>query len=157
MKRSVSLFLALLVFCFARARLDSTMSLEDAYAKLEKLEQRVATLEVKVDDKEDAQILLYRDRSTCPIGYQPMENAHGRTIVIGSDLRGTVSAHSIDDTKSISMPCASMIGVAENGFHKVCNIKSDNSTRLSMEIKELIPHVILFACARIDPSRPVVP
>jgi hypothetical protein len=133
------------------------MSLEDVYARLATLEERVVTLEAKVDDKEDAQILLYRDRSTCPIGFKPMENAYGRTIVIGSDLRGTVSAHSIDDTKTISMPCSSMIGVAENGFHKVCNIKSDNSTRLSMEIKELIPHVMLMACAKVEPSRPVVP
>lgn len=157
MKSTTPLLLLLLSTLVAVCHAFGTDTTNSVETRLAALEQRVMILEEKVNDKEDAQILLYRDRSTCPIGYKPMENAYGRTIVIGTNLRGTVSSHSIDDTKTISMPCASMIGVAENGFHKVCNIKSGNATKLSMDIRDLIPHVTLMACAKVEPSSPVVP
>lgn len=152
----VSLVLLLFVSTSVSAyRSDATVNSLDT--RLAELDQRIAVLEQKVDDKEDAQILFYRDRSTCPIGYKPMENAYGRTIVLGADSRGKVSVHTLQDNPTLSIPCKNVIGVAESGFHRVCNMNTENSTQLTVDVKNLIPHVVLLGCAKVDPSKPVVP
>lgn len=152
----VLLGVLVLMCCLQKGSAGRPDSVDSMDTRFFLLEERIAVLEQILQDKEDAQILLYRDRSDCPAGYQPMENANGRMLMIG-DSRGSVSLHSITDKYSLDMPCRNVIGVAESGFHKVCNINDANSTSLTVDVKKLIPHVVLLGCARMDPSRPVVP
>jgi len=121
------------------------------------LSQKTAELEARLDDKQKAEILLYRDRKECPSGYHPMENASGRFIVIGDGTnRGAMSDHTFTDERIINMPCATTIGVAENGFHHVCGTPSTDGSPVSVDLKELVPYVQLLACFRDKGDNPVI-
>lgn len=120
------------------------------------LTEKTRQLEARLDDKQKAEILLYRDRKECPDGYHPMENAFGRFIVIGGENRGAMSDHTFSDERTINMPCAATIGVAESGFHRVCGTQSTDGSPLSVDLKELVPYVELLACFRDKGDYPVI-
>jgi hypothetical protein len=120
------------------------------------LKEKTHQLEGRLDNKQKAEILLYKDRKDCPEGYYPMENAFGRFIVIGGKNRGDMSGHTFLDERTINMPCETTIGVAESGFHRVCGTPGNDGSPLSVDLKELVPYVELLACSRADGDFPVI-
>lgn len=135
---------------------DLNPAFQSIQTQLTFLTQKTKELEARLDDKQKAEILLYRDRKECPDGYHPMENAFGRFIVIGGENRGAMSDHTLSDERIINMPCAGTIGVAENGFHRVCGTQNADGSPLSVDLKELVPYVELLACFRDKGDYPVI-
>lgn len=135
---------------------DLTPLFQNIQIQLTFLSEKTQQLEARLDDKQKAEILLYRDRKECPDGYHPMENAFGRFIVIGGENRGAMSDHTFSDERILNMPCAATIGVAESGFHRVCGTQNADGSPLSVDLKELVPYVELLACFRDKGDFPVI-
>ena len=124
---------------------------------LQSKQRQIEALTSHIDDLERAEIRLYRDRSDCPEGFSPMENAYGRIIVLDGPSRGTVSKHTFKDERVLTMPCASTIQVSESGATRVCGGSDDGGSPVAVDLENLIPHVVLMACFRDKGPRPVIP
>ena len=126
--------------------------------QLESKQKQIDVLKERLDDKQKAEILFYRDRTDCPTGYSPMENSYGRLIVIEGPSRGTVSDHTFADERVLAMPCKQRIGVAETGFHQVCGSSTeDDNTPVTVDLENLLPNIKLLACFRDKGPAPVIP
>lgn len=148
-----------LVLCCHAASAYTTNSdtVEYLMEKVSALELQTTELTKRLNDRSDGEILWFRDRKGCPEGYLPMENAEGRVVIIGSGNRGRISGHTILDKPTLSLPCASVIGVAESGMMQVCNLIAGNITHVNINIEEIIPHIYVGGCFRPGASSPVVP
>jgi len=153
-KGGVLLLSLLFVCCLGANSLDTV---EDMLSKMTILETKVEELTRRLADRTDGEILFFRDREDCPDGYLPMENAEGRLLMLGGSRRGKVSGHTMFDRRTLSLPCSSIIEVAESGMMKVCNLNAGNSTHFEVDLEALIPHVYMKGCFRPGASSPVVP
>jgi hypothetical protein len=125
---------------------------------LQSKQRQIDALTAHIDDLERAEIRLYRDRSDCPEGFSPMENAYGRIIVLDGPSRGTVSKHTFKDERVLTMPCASTIQVSESGATRVCGGSEDGTgSPVAVDLENLIPHVVMMGCFRNKGPQPVLP
>lgn len=118
------------------------------------LATEVAELRRQLHDRQQGEILFFRDRSSCPEGYVPAENAYGRVLVIDGDRRGATSEHTFDDRRVLEAECTGTVGVAENGFHRVCN---HDGPVISVKLDDFVPYLKVLACTRHGGPSPVVP
>lgn len=125
---------------------------------LQAKQRQIEALTAHIDDLERAEIRLYRDRSDCPEGFSPMENAYGRIIVLDGPSRGTVSKHTFKDERVLTMPCASTIQVSESGATQVCGSgEGTTGSPVAVDLENLIPHVVMMGCFRNKGPQPVIP
>jgi hypothetical protein len=120
------------------------------------LQAEVAALRELIEDRQAGEITFYANRDDCPEGYYPVENAYGRVLVIDGPRRGTMSAHTFEDTKKLNVACTETIGVAESGFQRVCS-HGKSGTSLDVKMDDFIPHYKVMACARNNGPLPVLP
>jgi hypothetical protein len=118
------------------------------------LATEVAELRRQLHDRQQGEILFFRDRSDCPEGYVPAENAYGRVLVIDGDQRGATSEHTFDDRRVLAAECTGTVGVAESGFHRVCN---HDGPAITVKLDEFVPYLKVLACTRHGGPSPVVP
>ena len=121
------------------------------------LQAQIDALKARIDDKENAEIRFYVDRTDCPIGFHPAENAYGRLLVVDGSHRGTISDHTFYDVRTVSTECKEIIGVAENGFAKVCGHSPDAATEIGVKLDEFLPYYKVLACVRNNGPSPVIP
>jgi hypothetical protein len=121
----------------------------------ESLQEQIDALKARLDDRQKAEILLYRDRTDCPIGYSPAENAFGRLLVVDGGNRGAISDHTFNDVRKMNFACAETIGVAESGFQKVCSHSVDGSA-VDVQLSDFLPYFKVLACFRNDGPSPVI-
>jgi len=165
--RLICALLILIVAALARSDADQPTKLDydtlrsqvsAVVSNLESKQRQIDALKERLDDKQKAEILFYRDRNSCPVGYSPMENSYGRLIVIDGPDRGSVSAHTFKDERVLTMPCKQRIGVAESGFHQVCGSSiEDDNTPVTVDLENLLPNIKLLACFRDKGPQPVIP
>lgn len=119
------------------------------------LQEQINELKARLDDRQKAEILLYRDRNDCPVGYSPAENAFGRLLVVDGGNRGAISDHTFDDVQKMNFACSETIGVAESGFQKVCS-HSGTGSSVDVQLDKFLPYFKVLACFRNDGPSPVI-
>jgi hypothetical protein len=144
--RALSLFLCVLA---------SLVFAQDAEEKLNALQASLAALTARLDDFETAGIHLYKDRSTCPDGFYPMESAAGRFLLLDGEDRGGVSSHTFKDTKILTLPCSKTIGVPESGFADVCS-GSAEGTPIPINLENFVPYMKVLGCIKSKGPNPVI-
>lgn len=120
------------------------------------LQAEIESLRTLIEDRRNGEITFYANRNDCPEGYYPVENAYGRIIVIDGPKRGSMSKHSFDDVRKMNVDCTDTIGVAENGFQRVCSHTQTGSS-LDVKLNEMLPYWKVMACARNNGPSPVLP
>jgi hypothetical protein len=127
---------------------------QDTDSKLAALEAKINSLTERLTDFETAGVHLYKDRSTCPEGFYPMENADGRFLLISGSERGEISDHTSKDEKIFKLPCSKIL-VGETGFAPVCAGFADG-TAMTMSPETFIPFVKLLGCIKNGGPQPVI-
>ena len=154
------IFVSLLILVSAQLQhgkdLNIQSQLDALSSKLDSKQIQIDRLTARLDDQQNAEVLFYVNRATCPTGYYPLESAYGRILVIDGENRGRVSDHTVDDQRKVNVDCTEFLGVAENGMSKVCS-HSNGGTELAVDLNDLLPYVKMMACSRNDGPSPVIP
>jgi hypothetical protein len=128
---------------------------QDIDAKLVALQAKIDYLANRLLDLETAGVHLYKDRSSCPEGFYPMENSDGRFLLLQGSERGAVSGHTFKDEKVLTLPCSKQIQVSESGWNSVCSGSGDG-TPVAIDLEKLIPYVKLLGCVKSQGPNPVI-
>lgn len=123
---------------------------------MDSLQAQINALTARIDDFQNAGILLYNDREDCPEGFHPWESANNRLLLVDGSRRGEISQHSFEDRKKIMASCVDTIGVAESGFQRVCS-HSLTGSELDVKWDEQLPYFKVLACKRNNGPAPVLP
>jgi hypothetical protein len=154
MRSLTKILLTIFFVCIVHSKREPTSS---PTTSSQSLEERLAALESRLDDREGGEILWFTNRKTCPEGYYPMESASGRLVVVDTFQRGRITEHTLESKREIPVACGQTFGVSENGANQVCGNSPSGGMSVSTDLNEMFPTVKMMACSRNNGPDPRVP